>query len=178
VNGYVRDLRTFLAWLQEHTGREFPPGEVTVFNVQRYRDELKDDRKKPATVNRVLSALRQFFDWMVAQGHMASSPAANVKQIRVKRRKPKLLSMQDVCLLQRTAAGRQLAETQTRDDGQTEVLTAPAVRVARVDEEILSLILYSGIRVGEQVCSPPRLAAGSNTSQEMFTWARDWSNSK
>jgi len=43
--------------------------------VKRYRDELEDARKKPATVNRTLSALRQFFDWMVAQGHMASSVA-------------------------------------------------------------------------------------------------------
>jgi site-specific recombinase XerD len=152
VNGYVRDLQTFFAWLQAQTGKEIPPGEVTVFDVKRYRDELADARKKPATVNRALSALRQFFDWMVAQGHMASSPAASVKQIRVKRRRPKSLSKQEVYLLQRTAAARrQLAETQAKDGGETEVLTAPAVRVARRDEAILSLLLYSGIRVGELV---------------------------
>jgi integrase/recombinase XerC len=152
VNGYVRDLRTFFAWLQEQTGRDIPPSEVTFFDVKRYRDEQKDARKKPATINRALSALRQFFDWMVVQGHMASSPAASVKQIRVKRGRPKSLSKQDVYLLQRTAAARrQLAETQAKDDSETEVLTAPGVRIARRDEAILSLILYSGIRVGELV---------------------------
>ena len=149
VNGYVRDLRTFFAWLREQTGRDIPPGEVTFFDVQRYRDEQKDARKKPATINRALSALRQFFDWMVAQGHMASSPAANVKQIRVKRRTPKSLNKQDVYLLQRTAAARrQLAESQANSEGETEVLTAPAARVARRDEAILALILYSGLQSG------------------------------
>ena len=152
VSGYVRDLQTFFGWLQAQTGKEIPPGEVTVFDVKRYRDELEDARKKPATVNRALSALRQFFEWMVAQGHMASSPAASVKQIRVKRRMPKSLSKQEVYLLQRTAAARrQLAESQANNDGETEVLTVPAVRIARRDEAILTLILYTGIRVGELV---------------------------
>ena len=152
VSGYVRDLQTFFGWLQAQTGKEIPPGEVTVFDVKRYRDELEDARKKPATINRALSALRQFFGWMVAQGHIASSPAANVKQIRVKRRKPKSLGKQDVYLLQRTAAARrQLAETQAKDDGETEIFVSPAIRIARRDEAILSLILYTGIRVGELV---------------------------
>jgi site-specific recombinase XerC len=125
---------------------------VTVFDVKRYRDELEDDRKKPATVNCALSALHQFFDWMVAQGHLASNLAGGVKQIRVKGRTPKSLSKQEVYLLQRTAAARrQLAEAQAMSDGEMEVLTAPAVRVARRDEAILALILYSGIRVGELV---------------------------
>jgi integrase len=122
---------TFFAWLHGQTGREIPPGEVTFFDVKRYRDELEDARKKPATVNRALSALRQFFDWMVAQGHMASSPAASVKQIRVKRRTPKSLSKQEVYLLQRAAvARRQLAESQANSDGETEPRTTPAIRVA------------------------------------------------
>ena len=122
VKGYVRDLQTFFAWLQEQTGKEIPTGEVTFFDVKRHRDELEDARKKPATVNRALSALRQFFDWMVAQGHVACNPVASVKQIRVKRRTPKSLSKQDVYLLQRTAAARQ-----ANSDGETEVLTAPDV---------------------------------------------------
>jgi site-specific recombinase XerD len=152
VKGYVRDIQTFFAWLEEQTSRDIPPGEVTFFDVKRYRDELEDARKKPATVNRALSALRQFFDWMVAQGHMASNPAASVKQIRVKRRTPKSLCKQEVYLLQRSAAARrQLAESQANSDGETEVLTTPAIRVARRDEAILSLILYTGIRVGEWV---------------------------
>ena len=78
VKGYVRDIQTFFAWLQEQTGREIPPEEVTFFDAKRYRDELEDARKKPATINRALSALRQFFDWMVVQGHMTSNPAASV----------------------------------------------------------------------------------------------------
>jgi len=63
-----------------------------------------------------------------SRGHVASSPAANVKQIRVKGRTPKSLSKQDVYLLQRTAAARrQLAEAQAMSDGETEILTAGAL---------------------------------------------------
>lgn len=54
--------------------------------------------------------------------------------------------------MQRTAAARrQLAESQAHSDGETEILTSPAVCVARRDDAILSLILYTGIRVGELV---------------------------
>ena len=30
VNGYVRDLKKFFAWLREQTGRNIPPGEAQV----------------------------------------------------------------------------------------------------------------------------------------------------
>ena len=54
VNGYVRDLRAFFAWLEDQTGKDIPPEEVTFFDVKRYRDELEDARKKQETVNRAL----------------------------------------------------------------------------------------------------------------------------
>lgn len=79
VNGYVRDLRTFFVWLQEQTDKDIPPEEVTFFDVKRYRDELADARKKPATVSRALSALRQFSTgwWRRGIWHPARQPASS-----------------------------------------------------------------------------------------------------
>jgi site-specific recombinase XerC len=146
IKGYRRNLETFFDWLQEQTGQEIPPGEVTTFDVKAHRKYLEEEGRKPATINRSLSALRVFFDWMVSKGQIASSPASNVKQIRVKKRGPKSLSKQDLYLLQRTAAARrQVAEAKANGE------ITSAVRVACRDEALLAMFLYTGIRVGELV---------------------------
>jgi len=124
-----------------------PLAEVTTFDVQRYRDHLIDAGHKPSTINRRLAALRAFFAWAAEQDHTAINPAAGIKSIQHKRRAPKGLSKQQVYLLQRQAAARrQLAEALA---GQQTV--TPAVVLARRDEAILAVLIYTGLRVGELV---------------------------
>lgn len=147
VNGYRRNVEWFFAWLKEQTGRDMPLAEVTTFDVQRYRDHLIDAGHKPSTINRRLAALRAFFAWAAEQDHTAINPAAGIKSIQHKRRAPKGLSKQQVYLLQRQAAARrQLAEALA---GQQTV--TPAVVLARRDEAILAVLIYTGLRVGELV---------------------------
>jgi len=138
--------------LQEQTGRDIPLGEVTTFDVQRYRDHLMDAGRKPTTINRRIAALRAFFAWAVDAGHIAASPAAGIKFVRHERRAPKGLSKQQVYLLQRQAAARrQLAEAQAGQDANGQQIVTPAVVLARRDEAILSLLVYAGLRVSELV---------------------------
>lgn len=147
VTGYRRNVAWFFAWLKEQTGRDMPLAEVTTFDLQRYRDHLIDAGRKPSTINRRLAALRAFFAWAAEQDHTAINPAAGIKSIQHKRRAPKGLSKQQVYLLQRHAAARrQLAEALA---GQQTV--TPAVVLPRWDEAILSLLVYTGLRVSELV---------------------------
>jgi len=152
VDGYRRNVEWFFAWLQEQTGRDIPLGEVTTFDVQRYRNHLIDAGRKPATINRRIAALRAFFAWAVGAGHIAASPATGIKFVRHERRAPKGLSKQQVYLLQRQAAARrQLAEAQAGQDADGQQVVTPAVIMARRDEAILSLLVYTGLRVSELV---------------------------
>lgn len=145
VDAYCRDLSAFFKWLAQQVGREVPPVEVTPFDVQQYRDHLISLGRKPAGVNRRLAALRTFFDWLIQQGMIASNPTASVRRVRqAAREAPKALSDQEIYRLRRQAAvNRQLAEA--RANGRV----TPSVRAARLDEALLLLMLYAGLRVSE-----------------------------
>jgi integrase/recombinase XerC len=145
VNAYCGDVAAFFAWLAQQIGHAVPPVEVTAFDVQRYRDHLVAQGRKPAGVNRRLASLRAFFAWTVQSGQAASNPAGDVKGLRQARRTPKALDTQEVYRLQRTAAAqRQVAEAKAGKGNVT-----PTVVTARRDEALLTLLLYTGLRVGE-----------------------------
>jgi site-specific recombinase XerD len=61
---YASDLRHCAAWFQRMLGEEFRAQAVTPTDIRDYRSYLMTvERRKPATVNRRLAALRRFFGW-------------------------------------------------------------------------------------------------------------------
>lgn len=145
IAAYRRDVAAFFGWLATKTEKQIPLVEVTVFDVRKYRDHLESFlNRKPAGVNRRLAALRVFFIWAMENELASSNPAADIKGVKRDRQPPKALSSQDVYRLQREAAARrQLAEAKANG-----VVTS-AVIAARCDEALLSLLLYTGLRVSE-----------------------------
>jgi len=137
-------VAAFFAWLTEKTGKELAPVNVTVFDVQKYREHLLAAGRRPAGLNRRLASLRTFFAWAMANDLATTNPAAPVQGQSEVRRPPKALSSQEVYRLQRTAAEqRQLAVAKA--DG----AKSPTVIAAWRDEALLNLLLYTGLRVGE-----------------------------
>ena len=146
VAAYARDVTVFLTWLPEQLGKAISLVEVTPFDVQKYRDHLVAEGRKPAGVNRALAALRVFFAWVVQIGQAGTNPARDVQGIQQARRNPKALTTQEIYRLQREAAAqRQLAQTK----GSGEIL--PAQVDAIRDEALLNLLLYIGLRISECV---------------------------
>ncbi len=144
VAAYTRDVTAFFTWLPEQLGKAVSLVEVTPFDVQKYRDHLVFEGRKPAGVNRALAALRVFFAWVVQTSQASTNPARDVQGIQQTRRNPKALTVQEVYRLQREAAAqRQLAQTKSGE----EVL--PALVDAIRDEALLNLLLYTGLRVSE-----------------------------
>ncbi len=144
VAAYTQDVAAFFTWLNAKTGKELAPVNVTVFDVQKYREHLLAVGRKPAGLNRRLASLRTFFAWAMANDLATTNPAAPVQGQSEVRRPPKALSAQEVYRLQRTAAEqRQLAVAKA--DG----ATSPTVIAAWRDEALLNLLLYTGLRVGE-----------------------------
>jgi len=144
IAAYTQDVAAFFAWLTEKTGKELAPVNVTVFDVQKYREHLLAAGRRPAGLNRRLASLRTFFAWAMANDLATTNPAAPVQGQSEVRRPPKALSSQEVYRLQRTAAEqRQLAVAKA--DG----AKSPTVIAAWRDEALLNLLLYTGLRVGE-----------------------------
>jgi site-specific recombinase XerD len=110
VEAYTGDVAAFFAWLAERLSRNAEPVEVTTFDLQKYRQALLDQGRKPAGINRRLAALRTFFDWAIDARLATANPVQTLQGVKQDRRVPKALSAQEVYRLQRTAASqRQLA---------------------------------------------------------------------
>ncbi len=82
IRAYVRDVEEFMQWFEETVG-EFSPGQITVVDVQEFKSYLYNvKRNKPVSVNRKLSALESFCEFLVSTGHLKDNPAAKVKKIK------------------------------------------------------------------------------------------------
>lgn len=82
VRAYIRDVEGFIQWFSETVG-EFSPMQITVVDVQEYKSYLYNvKRNKPVSVNRKLSALESFCEFLVSAGYLKENPAAKVKKIK------------------------------------------------------------------------------------------------
>src|ERR1043165_9225028 len=79
---YRFDLVHFARWFASSLGEPFSPAAMTPTDVRDYRSYLLNlQRRKPATIQRHLAALRKFGAWAVAQGLVSENPALGVKGV-------------------------------------------------------------------------------------------------
>lgn len=84
ISGYERDLKDFKIFFQEKAGKEFYPEEIIALDIQEYRSYLLNIKKQDAgTINHKLTAMGQYFKFLVAENIMRENPAAAVKKIKV-----------------------------------------------------------------------------------------------
>src|SRR5437899_1401824 len=90
LHAYRRDLRHFAAASKQDISRVSGPA------VRRYVEHLKDDGFDAATAARRLSALRQFYRFLLGENVRADDPTAAIDAPKRGRRLPKTLSERDV----------------------------------------------------------------------------------
>jgi integrase/recombinase XerD len=128
TSAYRRDLRAWLAWLAEQRGRTL--AEVREDDVVDYVEELRRQRRAPASVARALVSVRALLRFLAAEGTAAHDPGAAVEQPRVPRGLPKALSEAQVARLLDAAVGDEpLAR---RDRAMLEVLYGTGIRVSEL----------------------------------------------
>src|SRR5918998_4332991 len=94
---YRLDLLHFFRWFEQTVGDASTPESVTPTDVREYRGHLLTvERRRPATVNRRLAALRRFFRWAKAMGLAKELPTENVKGVTSSPRAPRWLEKRDV----------------------------------------------------------------------------------
>ena len=142
IDGYTRDLQTFITWYKGSTGQPPSAATVTPLDVREYRQYLSvTKRLKPAGVNRKLAALRAYFNWARQAKLISTSPVAGIKGVKQVARAPRWLDRRQVyALLNAATAAIQVAEARGLSAG---------AATAKRNAAILSLLLNAGLRVSE-----------------------------
>jgi integrase/recombinase XerD len=136
---YGRDLSDFTAYL---SGGRRSVANATTDDLRAYLADLARRGMSPATVARRLSAIRQLYRFLYAEGQRKDDPAAVLEGPKRARALPKTLSMAEVERLLRTAA--------TLDPKLPPAMQLRAARLACLVE----MLYATGLRVSELVALP------------------------
>ena len=136
---YRRDLEDFSAYLKDNS-RSI--AKATTDDLRGYLSDLSRRRMQVATVARRLSAMRQLYRFLYAEGHRADDPAAVLQGPKRARSLPKTLTLAEVDHLLHTAA--------TCDPAAPLPVRLRAARLACLVE----LLYATGLRVSELVSLP------------------------
>ncbi|MBV8753169.1 MAG: site-specific tyrosine recombinase XerD [Hyphomicrobiales bacterium] len=145
LEAYRRDLDDFAAQLH---GAKRNVASARADDVRAYLATLAGRGFSAASVARRLSAIRQLFRFLYAEGHRRDDPAAAIEGPRRGRPLPKVLSIGDVDRL--LAAARAPAEDTTRALGER----LRAMRLVC----LLEVLYATGLRVSELVTLPASAA--------------------
>ncbi len=143
LSAYRRDLTDFWSEVGKVAGAD-------AGDVRAYLGALAGRGLAASSQARRLSALRQFFRFLLAEGHRADDPTATAERPKPRRHLPKILSIADVDRLLEAARAQALAADLT-----------PARRLAALRVFALLELLYAtGLRVSELVGLPESAGRG------------------
>jgi integrase/recombinase XerD len=144
LEAYRRDLEHFSSFL-DNAGLVLH--DVGPADVRRYLRVLASEGLAATSRARRLSAVRQLFKFLAAEGRIPENPAETVAAPRRERPLPRILSVAEVDRL--LAAASASAEAAGRD-------RVPALRLAA----LIELLYATGLRVSELVSLPRRVLDG------------------
>src|ERR1700741_869527 len=150
LEAYRRDLEDFSADLAEHGGSIAKVGSES---IRDYLGRLAARAFSAASVARRLSAIRQLYRFLYAEGNRKEDPAAAIEGPKRGRALPKVLSVGHVDQLLATAR-----------KGMSEGAIMQRVRAARLNC-LLEVLYATGLRVSELVALP---ASAAQRDQRML----------
>ncbi|WP_340116904.1 site-specific tyrosine recombinase XerD [Pelagibius sp. 7325] len=141
LEAYERDLKSFAAFLAK---RKAIPETAGVEDIRAFLGQLAKAGMAPRTAARRLSALRQFYRFLLSEGRRADDPTAGIDSPRQGRPLPKILSEAEVGLLLDHA---QAAVEAGPGSGPESGKDPEALRLAALVE----LLYATGLRISELV---------------------------
>ncbi|MEX2167395.1 MAG: site-specific tyrosine recombinase XerD [Methyloceanibacter sp.] len=140
IDAYTRDLSEFLAFL---TAKGATAKQATADHLRSFLAGLARKGLAPTSRARKLSAIRQFFRFLLAEGVRADDPSSAIDSPKLPRPLPKILSLADVETLLATAQ----AICDEASDG------AAKRRALRL-YALLETLYATGLRVSELISLP------------------------
>jgi integrase/recombinase XerC len=143
VRAYGREVRNFVAYLQETLGKGGSIGAVEHLHIRAYLAVLYERGLTKASAARALAAVRSWFKWLAKEGRVGQNPALLVSTPKRPLHLPRVPSMEEVNRvldsLEGTAAG-------SAEKGKGETAAWP-----ERDRVIFELLYGCGIRNSELV---------------------------
>ena len=96
VRAYVREVRSFAAYLIELMGEEADILRVEHLHIRSYLAVLYDRGLTKASTARALAAVRSWFKWLAREGKVAQNPAVLVSTPKLPRHLPRVPSIEEV----------------------------------------------------------------------------------
>lgn len=131
---YTRDLFQFATWVNKDLQ------DICEDDVLRYIADLQTKYAR-TTMNRHLSALKQFFLFCILDGILEKSPLHTVKHIKMQRSMPKVLSKEDIEKLINEAYKDQTPQG-IRLSALLEILYAAGLRISELVELPLKSLIF------------------------------------
>jgi site-specific recombinase XerD len=132
LRAYELDWSQFASWYAEVNQEPFTLDRLTAMDVQDYITWGRQQGLKASTLNRRLAWLKQYATWGERQDIVSPEMRQRVKTVPIQRKQQ--------------LAPRSLSSPETR-----KLLKEVNVRGNPRDEAIISILLYTGLRVGELV---------------------------
>jgi integrase/recombinase XerD len=130
---YQNDLSQFYQYVRKENGKKVDGwNEVNKRVITDYIDHLKNSTYTSSTVARKVAAIKSFFHFLVAEGHISEDPTYTLDSPKVKKRLPKAISPTEV---------ERILQAPTEETGPK----------AQRDLALLELLYASGMRVTELV---------------------------
>lgn len=137
LSSYSQDLKDYLLFLKDASIEK-----VSSATLHEYLSSLSMRQMHPSTIARRVSALRQFYRFLVSEDICTSNPASGLTVVRQKRTLPKILSEKVVEELLSSSKDTSLKKTDTPE----------GIRM----RALLEMLYASGLRVSELVGLPLR----------------------
>jgi integrase/recombinase XerD len=147
IDAYTRDISDFLAFLAAKGGTA---STASADHVRAYLAGLAGKGLAPTSRARKLSAIRQFFRFLLAEGLRADDPTSAIDSPKLGRPLPKILSLAEVETLIDTA--------KQASDGSADVAGRRALRLYA----LLETLYASGLRVSELIALPRNVLAADD----------------
>lgn len=131
ASSYESDLKSFVSFLEQRTGRGFEPTSVNQMDIRRYLSYLQSAGRARRTILRRLAAIKSYFRFCIRRGFCILNPTDLLAPMKREKRLPRALPQADV----------------------EKLLLAPSGEnpLGIRDRAILELIYSSGIRLSEAV---------------------------
>ena len=148
IEAYTRDLTEFLAFLAVKSSSA---ATASADDLRAFLAGLARKGLAPSSRARKLSAIRQFFRFLLAEGMRGDDPSSAVDSPKLGRPLPKILSLAEVEALLDTAA----------DGAKRAAEGAPRLRAFRLNA-LLETLYATGMRVSELLSLPRRVLSSDD----------------